>query len=274
MKKLQKIILALLSAGLIALGTAIFVSCSNDSSDDSTSSAQSSNGSGQNTNNSSGNNSGNQNTNTYFFAEAVSGGIKLTIKTLPTQFRNYDWIGIYDDKGACIVPEWSDKTQDWTGLYPFISSGETRTFKLCTTFTIEETLTVTATGGTGSFPDTSNLTASLTIESDKITVGVPSGYSPSLLPENATDKELKFEICTEDGTSFGYGAITDLSSTPTSYEFTGNNFNDIKNDWKQNYSDKKIYADVFYEFNLPDYNDIYRLNVISSENKTPTAWQN
>lgn len=295
MKKLT----TLLTSAILVFGSIAVTSCSNGSDDNTaknlaaasantnsgtstTNNNNNNNDTNNDNNNNNNNNTNNDNNNTnnntpvvtqtnkYLFAEAVEGGILFTIKTLPTEKRP-DWVGIYDENGsALIVNSWNDKTQDWTGLYPFISSGEKRIFTLYTDTGISEKVTVTAKGGKGSLTIPEGLKPTLNVTSNNITVEIPATYSKSLLPSGATANNLQFEIYTEDGTPFGWGHIYDLKNNPTSFVFT-NDFNEIKNNWKTKYNDKKIFTSVFYNFTTNS--GSYRLIKIESDSQTPTAWQ-
>ena len=197
----------------------------------------------------------------------MNDGIKFTIKVFPSDKRT-SWVGIGDTNGA-IIPSWNNRSQDWTGIYPFISKGETRTFELWGEF--DEKVTVTATGGKGSVSIRDGLKPTLTVSNNKITVTVPNDYAKVEFPAGSTEIKLKLEICTADGNSFGYA---DYNWGTTTLEISGSNYNSIKNTWKSNYSDKQINADVFYQFKYSGSSDEYRLKAINSGNQTPSVWNN
>lgn len=247
------------------MGAVTLTSCSNNSNDETVKNTAATSGP---SNSNTANTNNNNNNNKYFFAEAVDDGIKFTIKVLPSDKRT-SWVGIGDSNGSAFIPSWDNRSKDWTGLYPFISSGETRTFKLWGEF--NEEVTVTATGGSGQLTIKEGLKPTLTVSNDKITVTVPELYAKSGFPRGCESPILKLEICTSDGNSFGYA---DFEGGITTLEISGSNYNSIKNTWKSNYSDKQINADVFYQFKYSGSPDEYRLKAINSGNQTPSVWNN
>ena len=121
-------------------------------------------------------------------AEAIEGGIKFTIKALGAKYNNENDCFVYSkETEPCDIgrfyPEWSDKTKEWTGVYPYVSAGQKYKFALHVNGLQEETVEVTATGGLGQIPYDENTGSCISVDDTGIDVFVDKARLLSFLPE-------------------------------------------------------------------------------------------
>ncbi|MCR5047324.1 MAG: hypothetical protein K6A42_12190 [Treponema sp.] len=138
----------------------------------------------------------------YFKAEAVSGGVKLTVKKSATSYdvdgiqifvwKNDDYEKNYSEIGR-IFPDWPDKSQDWTGVYPLVDKGKTYQFNVQSSDrSLDETVKCKAGGGSGEINYANNPSMSLALSASSAAVRAVN-YPPSLIPASATDKNAHIE---------------------------------------------------------------------------------
>lgn len=134
----------------------------------------------------------------YFKAEAVSNGVKFTIKksAASTAYADGNQIIVRTNGGSeigRIYPDWSDKSQDWTGVYPLVNNGNTyqiqfQSFDNSMSFHGK----VKAGGGSGEINYANNPSVSLGLFVTN-TVVAAINYPPSLIPASATEKNARIE---------------------------------------------------------------------------------
>lgn len=213
--------------------------------------------------------------NTYFFAEAVDGGVKFTVKALPAKFRG-KWLGIFDDKWNSVIPKWEDQTKDWTGIFPFVSSGKEMKFTLLTAFNVSESVTITPTSGKGSIniPDAK---ASATITAGKITYTLTPEYNyKKMIPADVLNQvkniKLQVEFRVDGNTIFAHVFDYNEEGIYILPCYDGN-YKSLKNEWLTKYKDQDLTGDAFYIFNLPGSEDEFRTGGCGTAPVTPTDWK-
>ena len=219
---MKKIGLALAFAAAIALS---FAACSNSSDSGAAAAAAAAAGSGTGNGAGTGTNGGGTNTGTengggtqttpttqpesgggnqqggtdelpekpWLKAEAVDGGIKFTIKALGAKYNNENDCFVYSkETEPCDIgrfyPEWNDKTKEWTGVYPYVSAGQKYKFALHVKDLQEETVEVTATGGSGQIPYDENTRSCISVDNTGIDVFVDK-CPPTVIPTGVTNKK-------------------------------------------------------------------------------------
>lgn len=190
---MKKIGLALAFAAAIALS---FAGCSNSSDSGTAGGQNSGTNTGSGTGGGNGTESGGGTTGLpekpWFKAEAVDGGIKFTIKALGAQYNDETDCFIYSTSPSDIgrfYPEWSDKTKEWTGVYPYVTAGIKYAFKLHVGNLQEEQVEVTPTSGSGQIQYDEQSGSAISVDSSGINI-VASKCPPSVVPNEATDKKV------------------------------------------------------------------------------------
>lgn len=250
---MKKIGLALAFAAVIALS---FAACSNSSD------------SGAGTGNGGGNTSGESALpeKPWLKAEAVDGGIKFTIKALGAKYNENDCF-VYSQSPSDIgrfYPEWNDKTKEWTGVYPYVSAGQKYKFALYVKDLQEETVEVTATGGSGQISYDENTRSCISVDNTGIDVFVDK-CPPAVIPTGVTNKKANASFFAGEWTPSSWNgewvdclekAEADFAQPDASgncvYHIASTDalYTKLKEAFTGKYSGKKMFIEFTYRYKL------------------------
>lgn len=227
-----------------------------------------------------------QNESANFKAETVSGGVKLTIKAPqdPNKYTDVLQIMIHNPSGneiGWIYPDWPDKSQAWTGVYPLVGDGKTYQFIFQPNGGLpNETVKCKAGSGcSGEIQYANNLIVSLGVFASNTVVGLLN-YPPSLIPASATEKKAYMvyyagtgwnaDTQTWDGNLVLERRETSLvepNNGVSSYLILNSDpdYDKIKNAMKTTYPNKKMFVQFGYEFKLAGINGACYTRIMNSE---------
>ena len=239
-----------------------------------------------------------QNESANFKAETVSGGVKLTIKA-PQDPNKYTGgargVQIFVQKNdgselGRIYPEWADKSQAWTGVYPLLSDGKTYQFIFMPQGG-NPNETVKCKAGSGCSGEiqygTWNGKApfSFLVPKQDRTYVVACIFPPSLIPASATEKKAYMVFWAGTGwdaatqTWDGNLVLERWETSLAEPQYTSNSpvycvydidswdpaFDIIKNAMKTTYPTKKMFVQFAYEFKLDGTNAVCYTRFIDDE---------
>lgn len=189
-------------------------------------------------------------------AEAVAGGIKFTLKGGFVASDGYVFVQQVGDVNR-FIPDWGTKSEDWTGVYPFVTAGKVYKFMIWGTGNKTEELTVKAIGGSGDIKNGSNASVSLQITPQKITA-TTNGLDPALIfPAGATNKKVYMPVQSGE---YPNGAFvkdwivtTVLDGASATYELPASEqlYTDLKTAFTTGtHSGKKAYIEFAFSFTI------------------------
>ena len=237
-----------------------------------------------------------QNESANFKAETVSGGVKLTIKAPqdPNKYTDVLQIMIHNPSGneiGWIYPDWQDKSQAWTGVYPLVDDGKTYRFIFQPNGGLpnETVKCKTGSGCSGEIQygtwNGMNPFSHLSLFQYNTSVSAFI-FPPSLIPASATEKKAYMvyyagtgwnaDTQTWDGnlvlerreTSLAESKQYSSDSMPQcSYMISSSDpdFDTIKNAMKTTYPTKKMFVQFGYEFKLAGINGACYTRIMNSE---------
>lgn len=192
----------------------------------------------------------------HMTAEAVAGGIKFTLKGGFVASDGYVFVQQVGDVNR-FIPEWGTKSEDWTGVYPFVTAGKVYKFMIWGTGNKTEELTVKAIGGSGDIKHDSNASVNLQITPQKITA-TTSNLDPAVIfPAGAANKKAYMPV---QAGEVGSGTwvkdwidTTIQSGASATYELPASEqlYTDLKTAFTTGtHSGKKAYIDFAFSFTI------------------------
>ncbi len=188
-------------------------------------------------------------------AEAVAGGIKFTLKGGFVASDGYVFVQQVGDVNR-FIPDWGTKSEDWTGVYPFVTAGKVYKFMIWGTGNKTEELTVKAIGGSGDIKNGSNASVSLQITPQKITA-TTNDLDPALIfPAGATNKKVYMPV---QAGEYPNGAFvkdwivtTVLNGASATYELPASEqlYTDLKTAFTTTHTGKKAYIEFAFSFTI------------------------
>lgn len=203
-------------------------------------------------------------------AEAVSGGVKFTIKksAASTAYADGNQIIVRTNDGSelgRIFPDWSNKSKDWTGVYPLVDNGKIYEFGF-EPFdgSLVETIKCKAGGGSGEIKYANDPSVSLGLYVTNTSVAAIN-YPPSLIPASATEKKARMQYYAGTGwhsdTQTWDGAwifdreeasLAEPQNGLCSYSIMSSDadYGKLKTAMKDMYPTKKLFVQFYYVFKV------------------------
>ena len=188
-------------------------------------------------------------------AEAVAEGIKFTLKGGFVASDGYVFVQQVGDVNR-FIPDWGTKSEDWTGVYPFVTAGKVYKFMIWGTGNKTEELTVKAIGGSGDIKNGSNASVSLQITPQKITA-TTNDLDPALIfPAGATNKKVYMPV---QAGEYPNGAFvkdwivtTVLDGANATYELPASEqlYTDLKTAFTTTHTGKKAHIEFAFSFTI------------------------
>ncbi len=205
----------------------------------------------------------------YWKAESTSQGIKVTFFALPEHYRNFYVEFANETIGISSFPQnWTDRSKDWTGIFPLVNAGKNYTFRFHVSEGTEilptRKFNLHAIGGlqtTISPGNTAiNATLSWSEEEETLLVKIPNGNARYIPTKN----EVKFFAGTYNPNwNADFLCQWEFNSDQTEFLFEGTNYNTIKTNY-YNSSKKNIFVQCLKKFKIDGCSNFEFLEYFSS----------